>query len=237
MTRPSRHLLALALLLVAGACTRPPPPAPPAPLPSPEPPAPPPPAWSYTQAWARQPGLPLRADTLLASSQPVATVPHAAMRLDVLQVDTPRASRLQVRCAFCPGRPTGWVSTAEVVYQPAPPEAARQGDLAEFVLAVREAAVRRDVAALRAVMAGDFVHSFEGGEGILEAVNAWERHRYNDLVFLPGLLDRGVVPLPGTVLWAAPPEFATQPGYRDLRAGFRKGPAGWEWLFLVRPGP
>jgi hypothetical protein len=243
MSRARRFAALLGLLLLAAACARPQPPRPqPAPPPPPPPPPapspPPPPVFSATQAWARQGGLALRADT--PSSAPataVALVPHAFMRLEILQADTPHVTRLQVRCATCPGRPVGWVLKGEVVYESPPPlEQARRQELADFVLALRDAAIRRDIPALRQVMARDFVHSFEAGEGVLEAVHAWERHRGNDLVFLPALLDRGIVPVPSTSVWAAPPEFVSQPGYRELRAGFRRGPEGWEWLFLVRAG-
>ena len=115
-------------------------------------------------------------------------------------------------------------------------EAARL-DLADFVLAVRAAASARDVDALRAVMARDFVHTLGPIDmGLLETFAAWEREQYRTLDRLPFILDRGVATVPGTPVWAAPPEWAASLQYRDLRAGFRRGPDGWEWIFLVRDG-
>ncbi|HYJ80438.1 MAG TPA: hypothetical protein VEW03_12575 [Longimicrobiaceae bacterium] len=224
-TRGVRAAVVLAALVAAacGPARRPAPP--PAPLP---PPPPPPPAFTAAEVWTREPGLVLRSD-----SAPT-TLPYVFMRLQVLRVDS---AGLLVRCLVCRGAPTGWIDSTRVAYAPAPPrEAARLG-LADFALAVRDAAQRGDIATLRALMARDFVHSLSGGEGVLEAVGAWRQHRANDLRRLPFLLDRGIVIVPGTPVWAAPPEYATQPAYTDLRAGFRRGPDGWEWLFLVRPGP
>lgn len=40
----------------------------------------------------------------------------------------------------------------------------------------------------------------------------------------------------GAQVWAAPPEYATDRRYADLRAGFRRGAEGWEWIFLVQDG-
>ena len=198
----------------------------PAPLPPPAPPPGPPP-FTATEVWTREPGVPLVSETATVP------VPHTSMRLEVLRVDS---ARLLVRCPVCLGQPTGWVERARVVHEPLAPVDAARLELADFVLAVREAARRRDVAALRPVMSRDFVHSLEAGEGVLEALATWQR-RYNaDLDRLPALLDRGVVNVPGTQVWAAPPEYAAQLGYLDLRSGFRRGANGWEWIFLVRSG-
>lgn len=196
---------------------------PPAPAPPPAPPG-----FTAGEAWTREPGLVLRSD-----SAPT-TLPYIFMRLQVLRVDS---AGLLVRCLVCPGSPTGWVDSARVAYAPAPPHEAARLALADFALAVRDAAQRGDMNTLRALMARDFVHSLSGPEGVLEAIGAWQRHRTNDLRRLPFLLDRGIVSVPGTPVWAAPPEYATRPGFADLRAGFRRGPDGWEWLFLVRAEP
>ena len=178
-------------------------------------------------AWTREPGVFLRGETSGVR------IPYAFMRLEVLRVDS---AGVFVRCRFCPGEPTGYVDTAKVVHRVRSPAEAAQMELPDFVLALREAAIRRDYEALRAVMPRDFIHSFQAGEGTLEAVAAWRAHRFNDLARFPFLLDRGVVIVPGSNVWAAPPEYAMLAGYNDLRAGFRRGPNGWEWLFLVRPG-
>jgi hypothetical protein len=123
-----------------------------------------------------------------------------------------------------------------VVYEPRAPLEARQLGLAEFALAVREAARRRDIPALQRVMSRDFVSTLEGPEGPGEAIAGWQGPRANDLERLSGLLDRGIVSTGGGGVWAAPPEFVNQRGYADLRAGFRRGTQGWEFIFLVRSG-
>jgi hypothetical protein len=128
------------------------------------------------------------------------------------------------------------LSRAIVVHTPRPPAEAAQLDLADFALAVREAARLRDYAALRAMMSGDFVYSLDDAEGVLETLAAWQGRRTGDLQRLPALLDRGLVSVGPGGVWAAPPEYVTQRGYNDLRAGFRRGPNGWQFIFLVRPG-
>jgi hypothetical protein len=187
--RPS--LLVLPLLLAA--CI-PAPQVAPEPEPFPPPPAadvvPPPPP---TEAWTAEPGTALR-----TAGQP-AVLPHAFMRLEVMHADT---AELMVRCVWCPGQPIGWVPLAAVVHEsPAPREAAALS-LAEFALAVRAAATRRDVEALRPVMARDFVHSLGPAEGgVLEALAAWEREGYRLLDQVPRLMDGGIVAVPGTPVW------------------------------------
>jgi hypothetical protein len=155
------------------------------------------------------------------------------MRLAVVQ---DAGDSLQLRCLVCPGAPMGWADRGRVIWVPQAPADARSGDLAEFVLAVRTAAVRRDTAALRTAMSRTFVHAHGGVEGVIPAVRDLMGPRAHDLARLPGLLDRGVAAVPGTQVWAAPPEYATTPNYPDLRAGFMRGEDGWEWVFLLRPG-
>jgi hypothetical protein len=155
------------------------------------------------------------------------------MRLAVVQ---DAGDSLQVRCMVCPGLPVGWTDRVRLAWIPLAPADARGGDLADFVLAVREAARRRDMPALQAAMARNFVHALDGREGVLAAVADLSGRRAGDLARIPGLLDRGVVAVPGTRVWAAPPEFATVPGYADLRTGFMRGEAGWEWTFILRTG-
>jgi hypothetical protein len=142
-----------------------------------------------------------------------------------------------VRCVHCRGEVEGWIARERVAHHPRLPAEAAGLDLADFALAVRAAALRRDVDALRAVMGPDFSHQLGPVEpGILETLAAWEREGFASLDRLPALLDRGIAAVSGTPVWAAPPEHATTRGYADLRAGFRPGTDGWEWIFLVRDG-
>jgi hypothetical protein len=210
-------------LLALAACTPPPRPRP-APAPPPAPPAPPP--FTATEVWSAEPGLVLRGDSGSI------TLPWAFMRLAVARVDS---TELLVRCMVCRGFPAGRVERSRVVHEARAPIDARQGGLAEFALAVREAARRKDIEALRRVMARDFISTLEGPEGPGEAIAGWQGPRANDLERVAGLLDRGIVSTGGGGVWAAPPEFVNQRGYSDLRAGFRRGRDGWEFIFLVRP--
>lgn len=221
----ARHILRLAAVAVlAGGCMPHPAPIPP---PAPAPAAPPaPPPFTATEVWSAEPGLVLRGDS--ASY----TVPYAFTRLAVLRADS--TGELLVRCPVCRGAPRGRVARERVVWDARPPAAAQQLQLADFALAVRAAALRRDFDALRRVMSRDFIWSLDLPEGSLEAIAAWQGARAADLQRLPALLDRGLVSAGGGV-WAAPPEFVTQRGYQDLRAGFRRGSNGWEFVFLVRP--
>jgi len=220
---------AAALFLVAAACASPPPPPPaPPPIPPLEPfPTVVAPIVQPVEVWSREAGLLLRG--------PVPTrLPYLGMRLAVVQ---DAGDSLQLRCVVCPGAPTGWADRGRVIWVAQTPADARNGDLAEFVLAVRTAAARRDSAALRVAMSRTFVHAHGGTEGVIPAVRDLMGTRSQNLARLPGLLDRGVATVPGTRVWAAPPEYATTPNYPDLRAGFMRGEDGWEWIFLLRPGP
>jgi hypothetical protein len=222
----SRIRLAALVLCALAACTPPPRPAP---VPPPVPPAPPPgpPPFTAAEVWTSQPGLVLRGDSASV------TLPWAFMRLQVLRVDS---TELLVRCLVCRGAPTGMLSRASVVHEVRAPADAAKLELADFALAVREAARLRDYAALRALMSRDFVYSLDDAEGVLEALAAWQGRRTGDLQRLPSLLDRGILSAGPSGVWAAPPEYVTQRGYNDLRAGFRRGPNGWQFIFLVRPG-
>ena len=229
-----RRAAVLSLLCLLAACGAParrpapvlPPPVAPPPAPAVQPA--PPPIVQFQSVWTRDAGSQLRTD---AGTVPL---PYVFMRLEVLRADT---TDLLVRCVHCPGAEEGWIGREHVVHAPLRTEAAARLDLAEFVLAVRQAASQRDVDALRAVMARDFVHSLGPLDmGLLETFAAWEREAYRTLDRMPFVLDRGVATVTGTPVWAAPPEYASQQGYGDLRAGFRRGPQGWEWIFLVRGG-
>ncbi len=219
-----RKLVPVLLVLLA-ACTPPPRPVQPPPVLPPPPAAPPAPEPPPTEVWTRAPGVVLRGEGTSA------VVPFLAMRLEVVQVD---GDSLRVRCLGCRGEPGGWVRAAEVVRSAPEPAMAARMELADFVLAVRQAAVRRDVFALRQVMSRGFIHSEDAPEGGIPAEAAWGGARFHDLTRLPSVLDRGVVSVEGTDVWAAPPEWVTVRGYQDLRAGFRRGADGWEWIFLVR---
>lgn len=198
-------------------------------MPPPPPPAPPPgpPPFTATEVWTAQPGLVLRGDSASV------TLPWAFMRLQVLRADS---TELLVRCLVCRGAPTGMLPRASVVHEVRAPADAAKLELADFALAVREAARLRDYDALRALMSRDFVYSLDDAEGVLEALAAWQGRRTGDLQRLPSLLDRGILSAGASGVWAAPPEYVTQRGYNDLRAGFRRGPNGWQFIFLVRPG-
>jgi hypothetical protein len=229
MRRTAVSILCL-ILAACGPARRPAPIAPPPPPPviaEPVPP-PPPPIVAGGSVWTRDAGTQLRTE------QGGVPMPFLFMRLEVLRADT---TDLLVRCVHCPGVPQGWVPREGVVHIIRRPEEARRLDLAEFVLAVRDAASRRDVETLRRAMSSDFVHSLGPLEmGLLETFAAWEREQYRTLDRLPFILDRGVSTVSGTPVWAAPPEWAASLQYRDLRAGFRRGPGGWDWIFLVRDG-
>lgn len=222
MTMHARKLLPL-VLLAAAACGAPRP-VPPA---APAPPSPPP--FPHAVVWTREADTVLRPDS---AGGPAAALPYTFTRLRVLRSDS---ASLYVRCEVCTPQAEGWVPKEGVVFEARAPALAAAGDLAEFLLSVREAASRRDLAALRPVMPAQFTHSLGGGDGVVEAVGRWEQEAFRRFDRLPFLLDRGVATRDGLV-WAAPPVWVTDPRYRDLRAGFRRERDRWEWIFLV-PGP
>lgn len=152
-------------------------------------------------------------------------------RLEVFAADS---ESLRVRCGGCPGAPLGRVSIEDVVVVPRTPEEAASEGLAEFALAVREAALRHDLAALLPVMASGFTFSFLGTQGATTAVVAWEAEHHETLDKVPELLDQGLATRDST-LWVAPPAHFEQLDFRGLRLGFRRGADGrWEWVFLIR---
>lgn len=189
------------------------------------PPPPPPPAFTHQLVWTARPNVPLHTDA------GVVTIRHPLVRFDVLEADT---LGLRVRCARCDAALEGWISLQEVIYTARSPSEARHGTLAEFALAVREAALYRNLAALQPVMSRDFTFSFGGGGGPLDAIGRWEWEGFRSLSQLPALLDRGLATR-DSVIWSAPPEFVTDENYHGLRAGFRHSvERGWEWIYLVR---
>jgi hypothetical protein len=210
----------LAVLLALGACGGPRT----AVAPEPEPAPGLVPEFPHPLAWTNRPHVPIRTDAAAEA------VPLPFTRLNVLGVDT---LGLRVRCLYCIPAVEGWVARDAVVAEAAPPRVAAAAGLAEFVLAVREAAGRRDEAALHPVMATDFTFSLEGGGGPGNAFRRWEFQGFRALDNLPPLLDRGLATR-DSVIWAAPPAFVTDPEYRGPRAGFRRNAQGrWEWIFLV----
>lgn len=212
----------LPLLLAVAACAPHPRALPSASLPPAAPPFP------HATVWTRSAQMPLRGDSAAAGG----TVPYLFTRLQVTGNDS---ASLRVRCDLCVPMIEGWVSRAAVVYEVLLPEAAAGGELAEFLLAVRDAAARRDVPALRQAMSREFTSSLIMDGGALEAGARWDRGGYGDLDRLPALLDRGVHTRGGQ-LWAAPPEYYLRGGYRDLRGGFRREGERWVWVFFVRGG-
>lgn len=217
----SSKLLPFLLLCVAGCGPRQ--------TAAPAAPAAPPPPFPHAAVWTREGGIALRPDSAGVAQAPLA---NAFTRLEVLRSDS---ASLYVRCVVCTPRVEGWVEKERVVFEPRTPALAAHGDLPEFLLAVRAAAARRDVAALRPVMSRRFAHSLGGADGVVEAIGRWEQEGFRRLDRLPFLLDRGVATPDGAV-WAAPPAWVTDRSYRDLRAGFRREGDRWEWVFLV-PGP
>lgn len=185
------------------------------------------PAFEYphTVVWTASRDVPLRGDSATT------LLPRPFTALAVLEADS---SGVLVRCEACARAPLGRVLHDDVVHTPVPPAVAAYGTLAEFALAVRDAAARGDTAALAAVMAPDFTFSFVGPQGVEQALAGWASDDLRTLREVPALLDRGLAPAPGGV-WAAPPEFSENLGYHGLRIGFRRTRQGsWEWLFLLR---
>jgi hypothetical protein len=140
-----------------------------------------------------------------------------------------------VRCGPpCPEPGEGRVAEGDLVFEALPPEVAAWGELGEFALAVREAAARRDVQALRGVMNPEFTHGFIGIQTPEIASLVWESEEFASLDRVPELLDRGLASLDGRI-WSAPPEFVEDREYRGLRLGFRRRPDGrWEWIYLIQ---
>lgn len=212
---------AFLLFVLFAACGGPPPPPPPAPPAEPVVEEVPP--FPHPYVWTPQASMQIRTE----SGWDV--VPHLFSRLEVLGTDS---LGLRVRCSFCTEPVQGWVSREEVIYEPATPHLAAHGELAEFLLALRDAVVQLEVERLRPVMARDFMPAFAGPEGPEEALARWQWEQYRALDHLPRLLDRGVASRDGR-LWVAPPEFLLDPEYQGIRAGFRRSGDRWEWLFLV----
>src|SRR5690606_36561942 len=102
---------------------------------------------------------------------------------------------LLVQCRHCEGMPIGYVADEDVVYDPLPPEVAAWGSLADFALAIREAAANRDLDALRTVMAFDFSSSLVGPQHPDAAFAVWRNEQFASLDRVPSLLAQGLAPL------------------------------------------
>lgn len=181
------------------------------------------PAFPPGYVWTTEPDAPI-----LTLSGPI-VVPRVFTRLEVLGSDS---LGILVRCGQCEQPGVGFIDATQVVYAVESPAGAADGSLGEFLWALRDAASRRDLDALRAVMAPDFTYSLLLASGRLEAFRHWQYRRYRALDRLPELLDRGVVSQDERI-WVAPPEHLEDPAYQDLRAGFRRENGRWVWLFLV----
>jgi hypothetical protein len=222
-TLMSRSPVAAALLVLVSAACLAPGGGLPAPMPAPA--AEQPLAWfPYGEVWSASPDMLIDVDGVGYA------LPGVLTRLEVLGGDS---TGLRVRCAGCPGELEGVVDPAHVLHSAESPAAAANGDLAGFALAIREAALRRDVDALRPVMSRTFTFSFGAWGGPVEAIAAWEREGYRALDHLPGVLDRGISTRDGRI-WAAPPEYLHQDEFHGYRTGFRREGGRWQWIFLVR---
>lgn len=199
------------------ACAPPPPAAPP------PPPAAPVFEFPYAQVWTAHERVAIRGDTTVV-------VPRPLTRLTVLSADS---SGIEVRCDLCRPPLAGRVGHREVLTEASAPAEAARGTLAEFALAVRDAADRGDLSAVAPVMNADFFASYLGPQSAARALAAWSREGLRTLRRVPDLLDRGLATR-DSLLWVAPPEHVETHAYRGLRLGFKRGPHGrWEWLFLL----
>lgn len=195
--------------------------------PPPPPPPPPPPAYDFPHdmVWTAHPRIELAQDSARA------VVPRVFTALTVLGADS---MLIRVRCDICPGAPVGEVRHRDVVYAPKPPASAAHGSLAEFAIALRDAAFRADLDALAPLMASDFTFALVGPQGADRARAAWAAEGFQLLRHIPALLDQGLASADGAI-WVAPPLFADRLDYQGLRLGLRRSPHGtWEWIFLVR---
>lgn len=215
-------ILASALLVMSGCA----PASHPDPAPAPEPLSEPPPPLPQV-VWTGQPEVAVRrGGSAILLEQPFT-------RLDVAGRDS--TGLLIVTCAYCEPLVSGMVSEEEVIWSPLTPNEAASRSLAEFALAVRDAAAWRRVADLVPVMASDFTFGFSAQRDRVITLTAWEWEGFRNLDQVPRLLDEGMVQIDDD-FWVAPEEYANQPGYQGLRVGFRRSAESgrWEWLFLVR---
>lgn len=165
----------------------------------------------------------------VAGSAAIALDPFTRLEAVALEGD-----RLRVRCEVCATPSFGTVEIDQVLAQPLYPQPASYAELSAFALAVRSAAERRDLRALRSVMAPDFTYSFIGPQTRDAALEVWRAEGFQALDAVPALLDGGLGSTEGRI-WSAPREYRTDLAYRGYRVGFRRNEVGrWEWLYLIR---
>lgn len=169
---------------------------------------------------------------MLTDSAAIA-LPYPFTRLDVTGSDS--LGHFIVTCTYCPQPVSGSVRPDDVVYEVHAPAEAATGSLAEFALAIRDAAAWRRIDSLSVVMVEDFTFGLSSQRDRGIALIAWERESYRNLDQVPRLLDAGLVQI-GKDFWVAPEPYALQPGYQGLRLGFERNASTgrWEWLFLVK---
>jgi hypothetical protein len=207
-----RRLLSFLAAGAAVGCTAAPPPA--APVPETTPPAieeaveAPAPQLTHGVVWTAMANIAIRTE------HGIAAISHPLTRLEVLEADS---ATLRIRCVRCEVPLEGWVERASVIYEPSTPAEAASGELAGFALALRKAALERNLAALHPVMYERFTFSFGGGGGPADAFTRWRFENFRTLDQLAPLLDRGLASFDGEI-WSAPPEFATRvQAYMALR--------------------
>jgi hypothetical protein len=230
---PNTSVPWLAILLAVTGCAKTVPPGPPVllgveigpprePEPDPEPLQP----FPFAQVWSSKPGL-----GLVDEFGSVQSIPRLFTRFETLGRDS---RGVLVRCDVCLQPLSGYIDEDLLTFVHLAPEVSAWGSLAEFALSVRDAAEKRDLAALRPVMAPDFSYSFVGEQIPEMALEVWRSEEFAMLDLVPRLLDRGLDTRDGRV-WSAPPEFVHQLGYQGPRLGFRQRAEGrWEWLYLIK---
>lgn len=178
-------------------------------------------------AWTERPDVEVLADSVTY------TLPRPFTRLDVGGRDS--TGMLRVTCAYCAAAVAGLVREGDVIWEAVAPAEAADGPLAEFALAIRDAAAWRRIDSLTPIMASDFTFGFSAQRDRGVTMTAWAWENFRNLDQVPRLLDEGLVEIDED-FWVAPAEYAERPGYQGLRLGFRRNgeTERWEWLFLVR---
>jgi hypothetical protein len=105
-------------------------------------------------------------------------------------------------------------------------------DAAEAVRAVRRAAAKRDVAALRTLIADDITWSFGAAPGADGAIAMWQADG-TQLEAMVKVLDGGCRLDEAGAQVTCPPAYTESPGYLGHRAGFEKRGQAWKLTFFV----
>jgi hypothetical protein len=221
MTGRTALLLTL-ILLAAGCASRRAAPVQPAPEPEPAPSI----VYAHETVWTADEHAVLH----LADGRTF--TPHPVTRLDVIGADS---LGVRVRCTGCAAPVEAWVDTLHLVHTARTPAEAAAGTLADFALAVRAAAERRDLDALLPVMTPGFSYSLTRPASRVDAAAEWRREDLARLGRVPALLDRGLATRDGRT-WTAPAEFVTDRSYRGPRTGFQRVEGRWQWMFFVPGG-